>query len=616
MSAVVYCGKRSSSIFADELLPPLPFLAPPQRPGAQALPLLPAPAPPPGRAPAPAPGCLPRHGSPVEAYKLPQSEFRLLERALEASGDDLDSAIKSLKELNLESTQAVLSATASENGQPTAVQPSVEGIVTNGGLDTATEHQPAADSHQATNSGPEWVELFVREMSNASDMDDARARASRALEALTKSIVDGAGAAAAQSLHQENMLLKEQMTAVLSQNAVLKRAVAIQHERQKEYDERSNEVQGLKQLVLQYQEQLRTLEINNYALQMHLKQAQQSNSMPGRYNPDPQNRSDGHDRAGVGSHGTAAVSCKASCPYPAAARDSRYKRTPALIRSNHTVRHCSPHRRKPRRPKPYLATHPPPLHIMTAAVADRRKRRAGAFLEDPSAVLPQLLAKRGRCSPTSAARAVEDLGISLEYDPLDALQLIFPDADPQLLRGYFEASGNVLDAAIRGFKDHLASGSETASAGAASSRAASGGPELNTPTNGTEWAELIVKEMLSASDMIDAKNRAFRILELLEKSTSRCITPDEQKMHEEHKILKQMLLTLVPQNSILKRGFLIQHSRLKDYHDMVQERSQFKEIVDKYQNQIKALEDRNYVLSFHLAQLKNSTSGHRNPDVF
>ncbi|KAM0844204.1 hypothetical protein ACQ4PT_057220 [Festuca glaucescens] len=292
MSAVVYCGKRSSSIFADELLPPLPFLAPPQRPGAQALPLLPAPAPPPGRAPAPAPGCLPRHGSPgpvnlAVMYSFwRKREVLLLERALEASGDDLDSAIKSLKELNLESTQAVLSATASENGQPTAVQPSVEGIVTNGGLDTATEHQPAADSHQATNSGPEWVELFVREMSNASDMDDARARASRALEALTKSIVDGAGAAAAQSLHQENMLLKEQMTAVLSQNAVLKRAVAIQHERQKEYDERSNEVQGLKQLVLQYQEQLRTLEINNYALQMHLKQAQQSNSMPGRYNPD------------------------------------------------------------------------------------------------------------------------------------------------------------------------------------------------------------------------------------------------------------------------------------------------------------------------------------------
>lgn len=59
------------------------------------------------------------------------------------------------------------------------------------------------------------------------------------------------------------MVLKEQMTAVLSQNAVLKRAVAIQHERQKEFDERSHEVQGLKQLVLQYQEQLRTLEVTD-----------------------------------------------------------------------------------------------------------------------------------------------------------------------------------------------------------------------------------------------------------------------------------------------------------------------------------------------------------------
>jgi hypothetical protein len=63
------------------------------------------------------------------------------------------------------------------------------------------------------------------------------------------------------------MLLKEQMTAILSQNALLKRAVAIQHERQKEYDERSNEVQGLKQLVLQYQEQLRTLEVTDPSYQ-------------------------------------------------------------------------------------------------------------------------------------------------------------------------------------------------------------------------------------------------------------------------------------------------------------------------------------------------------------
>ncbi|KAI8018324.1 hypothetical protein LOK49_LG04G02528 [Camellia lanceoleosa] len=59
-------------------------------------------------------------------------------------------------------------------------------------------------------------------------------------------------------------------------------AVAIQHERQKEYDYKNQEVRHLEQLVSQYQEQLRTLEVNNYALTMHLQQAQQNNSLPGR----------------------------------------------------------------------------------------------------------------------------------------------------------------------------------------------------------------------------------------------------------------------------------------------------------------------------------------------
>ena len=50
--------------------------------------------------------------------------------------------------------------------------------------------------------GAEWVELFVREIMSASNMDDARARASRALEVLEKSISARASAEAAQSIHQ------------------------------------------------------------------------------------------------------------------------------------------------------------------------------------------------------------------------------------------------------------------------------------------------------------------------------------------------------------------------------------------------------------------------------
>lgn len=56
-------------------------------------------------------------------------------------------------------------------------------------------------------------------------------------------------------------MLKQQLEALLQENAILKRAVSIQHERQKEFEERGQELNQLKQLVSQYQEQLRTLEV-------------------------------------------------------------------------------------------------------------------------------------------------------------------------------------------------------------------------------------------------------------------------------------------------------------------------------------------------------------------
>lgn len=61
-------------------------------------------------------------------------------------------------------------------------------------------------------------------------------------------------------------MLKEQVELVLRENSVLKRAVSIQHERQKEFEERSQELQHLKQLVAQYQEQVRTLEVFHHLI--------------------------------------------------------------------------------------------------------------------------------------------------------------------------------------------------------------------------------------------------------------------------------------------------------------------------------------------------------------
>ncbi|KAM3300915.1 hypothetical protein P3S67_015415 [Capsicum chacoense] len=204
---------------------------------------------------------------------FPDMDKQLLERALDECGD-LDSAIKRLNELRLGSAENMGPLT----GRSDATQENSTPIVTqgDGGLIPAEDSSAAKELHMMGST--EWVELFVKEMMSASNIDDAKARTSRALEALERSICARAT--------EENVMLKQQIEALLQENAILKRAFAIQRERQKEFEDRGNEVNHLKQMVAQYQEQLRTLEVNNYALTMHLKQAQQGNSIPGRFHPD------------------------------------------------------------------------------------------------------------------------------------------------------------------------------------------------------------------------------------------------------------------------------------------------------------------------------------------
>ncbi|KAI5660478.1 hypothetical protein M9H77_29271 [Catharanthus roseus] len=209
---------------------------------------------------------------------FPDMDSQLLEKALEECDNDLDFAIKRLHELRLGYGDGNLHPVleAHENSKNAA---------TCGGEETEPSEDAAGQGNFPA-EGAEWVELLVREMISATSVDDARGRATRVLENLEKSINSRVGAEAAESFHKENTILKEQIEVLLRENTILKRAVAIQHERQKEYDERNQEVQQLKQLIAQYQEQMRTLEVNNYALTMHLRQAQQGNSIPGRFHPD------------------------------------------------------------------------------------------------------------------------------------------------------------------------------------------------------------------------------------------------------------------------------------------------------------------------------------------
>lgn len=50
--------------------------------------------------------------------------------------------------------------------------------------------------------GADWVELFLREMLSASNVDDVKARTSRVLEVLERSISARGSAEVAQSFHQ------------------------------------------------------------------------------------------------------------------------------------------------------------------------------------------------------------------------------------------------------------------------------------------------------------------------------------------------------------------------------------------------------------------------------
>lgn len=107
----------------------------------------------------------------------------------------MDSAIRSLNELRLSSAASKAGVTSEAN-----VQPQSQGAVATNGEVSATDD--LSGQNNLPTHGADWVELFVREMMSASNMDDAKARASRVLEVLEKSICARATTEAAQSFHQ------------------------------------------------------------------------------------------------------------------------------------------------------------------------------------------------------------------------------------------------------------------------------------------------------------------------------------------------------------------------------------------------------------------------------
>lgn len=216
---------------------------------------------------------------------FPAMDPQLVGSVFESCDENMDHAIKSLSNLCLNTSEKNIftadDGLGHSDGQPVQVPDSTQSHT-----DSSNPEFSQSDGKSGCPAdGVEWVEFLVIEMKNASDLDDARARALRILEAFEKTVMSRSGAIA-EVLHKENTSIKEQVQNLLNENNILKRAVTIQHERQLEQEEKSKEVQQLRQLVAQYQEQVRTLELNNYALKLHLRKAEEGSSMPGRFHPD------------------------------------------------------------------------------------------------------------------------------------------------------------------------------------------------------------------------------------------------------------------------------------------------------------------------------------------
>ncbi|XP_026445595.1 uncharacterized protein LOC113346232 [Papaver somniferum] len=193
-------------------------------------------------------------------------EREFVDRAFQECGNDLDTLINRITQLDIGSSQSVVPQLPSSSSQQVAISSSQDSM-----------HPP----HPRT--GSEWVELFVREITTASCMNEAKERTSRLLEVLEKSMN---GSEAVKILEKENLKLKYDLEKATGTNIILKRVVLTLLEQRGGVNK---ELEKLRQLVAQQEQKSNELEKNNYVLKMHLNQAMmaaQSKNIPSNYRPD------------------------------------------------------------------------------------------------------------------------------------------------------------------------------------------------------------------------------------------------------------------------------------------------------------------------------------------
>lgn len=149
-------------------------------------------------------------------------------------------------------------------------------------LDRTSHVRAASEISPAPKDVAELTDFLHKKLMAAKSVDDAKVCTIGVVGDFGRAI----NARVTADLYKENMLFKEQVERLTQENTILKRAAAIQLERLKEDENKERETEHLKESLLHYKERLRTLEVNNYALSMHLKQASESTSVPENFHPD------------------------------------------------------------------------------------------------------------------------------------------------------------------------------------------------------------------------------------------------------------------------------------------------------------------------------------------
>lgn len=210
---------------------------------------------------------------------FPYMDDQVLTTVLTECGHNIDLAIRKLNALHLTPTRE-----AAHSDRSTA-SPAPQTDALHAANGTATDSPSPASSGPRT--GDEWVGLLVSEMSAARDMDDARKRGAGVLQAFEQFVGTKIKAEARKDSSSDGAALQARLTEALRENHILKKAVQIQNTKLHEAAvSREQEVAALKQSVAQYQERLRTLEMNNYSLALHLQKATSAGVLSNQRPPD------------------------------------------------------------------------------------------------------------------------------------------------------------------------------------------------------------------------------------------------------------------------------------------------------------------------------------------